>query len=73
MTTIGELTEDIRRSERVLAPGSETTLWSDYCNDIERITGHLPYDAGDAEDVVLPDDVAEYWRSEYAALEAKGA
>lgn len=37
--TLRSLTAKIREYERTLAPGSETSLWGDYCEGMRRLTG----------------------------------
>ena len=59
-----ELTERILIRERELAPGSESELWGDYCEDMRKLTGHLPY-ADDIDGVDVPDDSAAWWLVEY--------
>lgn len=67
--SLRNLTEDIRRHERSMAYGSETALWGEYCERMEQITGHLPYDdySGDPQ---VPADEAGWWMAAYAYAEA---
>jgi len=65
--TLGELTDEIRRNEHDLAPGSETSLWGDYLEDMRVQCGVIPI--GDYDrDLPLPPDAAEYWMDEYWAF-----
>jgi len=64
---LSELTSIIREEERYLAPGSETSLWADFCEDIRKITGYLPYEDTN-KDPEIPKEVCDYWIDQYNLL-----
>lgn len=71
-TTLADLTATIRDAERELAPGSESGLWGEYCEDMRLETGVLPYhDETDA--VGVPPEVASWWLGRYCAEIAAAA
>ena len=55
---------EIREIEKRLAPGSETSLWIEYCEAMRLATGYLPYDDYD-DDVPVDADEAARWRAAY--------
>jgi len=66
-TTLKQLTDDIRTIDRTLAPGSETSLWGDYLEDMRVHTGALPLGEFDGS-LAVPVDVEWYWRARYQAI-----
>lgn len=68
--TLSALTAEIRRSEAVLARGSESALWAEYCDDMLARVGQLPYRDSDT-DPIVPEDACEFWLAEYAAAIAE--
>jgi len=63
-----ELTEIVRDYERRLAPGSETALWGLYSEDVRKQCGVLPYHDHDS-DIVVSQDMVEYWLDQYEKAE----
>jgi hypothetical protein len=64
--TLSDLADELRRDyEAVHAPGSETSLWGEFCEDARRECGVLPY-SDDARETTVSAAFAEGWRRIYA-------
>lgn len=60
--TYAELHTEIRQSEQILAPGSESGVYGDYVRELESVSGDPEWQTSDAE---VPERVATYWLSYY--------
>lgn len=64
---LSTLTDEIRDRERLLAPGSETGLWSNYCEAVRLEAGVLPHHDHD-DGIEVDDRFAIEWIERYARL-----
>jgi len=69
---LSTLTEEIRTTERIIASGSESSLWVDYCEEMLKITGISVTDDTDW-DPEIKTETAAWWLGAYAGEMAIGA
>lgn len=66
--TLAGLTDEIRRSDRALAPGSETVMWAEYLAWVRRELDVDPL--GDAlDEITVTTEDADWWRGAYRIAE----
>lgn len=70
-TSYAELYNDIRDIERDLAYGSQTSMWSDFIDRMDKLGIRSPMQPDCEDDEQLIDSVeAAWWRQAYTLLQA---